>query len=279
MGFKKGQTGNPSGRPKKSNEEKALTIACKEKTLDAFNILVSLLDSKNESLRFRAAATILERGFGKPRTINGKNMIDYLKIINSLQEKIKEKDSQIKNILTSTYRELKALESLDTDELLQAYDGIQKKILSFETKFPVLIDGDEYEDIDSIVEDYKTFIARYHVIENCGQEELNKFKKESEYFDNSVRIVFDDNKPMFCALDIFTICNTNSYSIGLPKSAVKLKYSYKDKPPKELYFINKVDTLNLIKTLGAAPTPFMMELSNETVFPVAFLRPSLIVKQ
>lgn len=61
--FKKGQTGNPKGRPKISSDVKAaFAAACP----DAVATLVELLDSKNETVRLRAADIIVNRHLGPP---------------------------------------------------------------------------------------------------------------------------------------------------------------------------------------------------------------------
>ena len=67
MAFEKGKSGNPSGRPKQTQQELDLIKACREKTPKALDKLEALLDSCNENVALRAAAIIIERGYGKPR--------------------------------------------------------------------------------------------------------------------------------------------------------------------------------------------------------------------
>ena len=67
MTFKKGQSGNPSGRPKRTMEEKELIEACKAKAPAAVRRLAKLMNSDNESVALRASIAILERAYGKPR--------------------------------------------------------------------------------------------------------------------------------------------------------------------------------------------------------------------
>lgn len=65
--FKKGQTGNPNGRPKKTPQEFELVAACKAKAPEALAVLMEIMSNgENEKNRMIAAQAIIERGFGKP---------------------------------------------------------------------------------------------------------------------------------------------------------------------------------------------------------------------
>jgi hypothetical protein len=65
--FAKGQTGNPSGRPKLTPEEHDLIAACKAKTPDALAVIEGLmLESQSDKVRLSAALSIIERAWGKP---------------------------------------------------------------------------------------------------------------------------------------------------------------------------------------------------------------------
>jgi len=64
MPFKKGQSGNPGGRPK---ELKGLQQLARDHADQALMALVRVaLKGKSESARVAAAVAILDRGFGKP---------------------------------------------------------------------------------------------------------------------------------------------------------------------------------------------------------------------
>ena len=65
--FAKGQSGNPTGRPKENPEAKEILRAA---TPEAAQALVDLLHSKREPIRLEAAKEILNRTQGKPETMN-----------------------------------------------------------------------------------------------------------------------------------------------------------------------------------------------------------------
>lgn len=62
--FKPGQSGNPSGRPKKRRDIEALAQEQDEK---AMKVMARLLNSTDERVALAAAQAILDRGHGKPR--------------------------------------------------------------------------------------------------------------------------------------------------------------------------------------------------------------------
>lgn len=80
MGFKKGQSGNPGGRPKKSPELEEVEALCKEASPAAVLRLTQWMKSDDAAASVRAALGILERAYGKPRqtvetTITDKRMV------------------------------------------------------------------------------------------------------------------------------------------------------------------------------------------------------------
>ena len=63
MPFKKGQSGNPGGRPKEVSEVKDLA---RTHGADAIERLVELIASDNERTAVAACEAILNRGYGRP---------------------------------------------------------------------------------------------------------------------------------------------------------------------------------------------------------------------
>lgn len=64
--FLPGRSGNPGGRPKKTEEEFALVKACQNKSPTALAVIEKLMyDADKDSVRLSAATFIIERGFGK----------------------------------------------------------------------------------------------------------------------------------------------------------------------------------------------------------------------
>ena len=64
--FAKGVSGNPGGRPPKTEEQRTLEAMCREKSADALNVLLRIMSGgENERNRITAALAIIERGHGK----------------------------------------------------------------------------------------------------------------------------------------------------------------------------------------------------------------------
>ena len=64
--FAKGVSGNPGGRPKRTEDEAALAEACRAKTPEALAVVESLMHgSDNDRVRLAAAQFIIERGWGR----------------------------------------------------------------------------------------------------------------------------------------------------------------------------------------------------------------------
>jgi hypothetical protein len=65
--FAKGQSGNPGGRPARTQEELDLIQACKAKTPRALEVLDKIMENgEKDRDRLTAALAIIERGYGKP---------------------------------------------------------------------------------------------------------------------------------------------------------------------------------------------------------------------
>lgn len=77
--FRKGQSGNPRGRPKKTEEERDLVAACKAKVPAALAVIERIMKSgQNERNQLSAAMAIIERAYGKAvetRNVNVKRTI------------------------------------------------------------------------------------------------------------------------------------------------------------------------------------------------------------
>ncbi len=80
MPFKKGQSGNPGGRPKEVAEVKA---AARSHGLAAIDKLVELMNGDDKRIAVAAAQALLDRGYGKPSqsmemTVTEKTHEEYL---------------------------------------------------------------------------------------------------------------------------------------------------------------------------------------------------------
>lgn len=64
--FAKGQSGNPGGRAKKTDEERSLEQLCRDKTPDALKTILDIMTSgQQEKNQLSAAQYIIDRGWGK----------------------------------------------------------------------------------------------------------------------------------------------------------------------------------------------------------------------
>ena len=73
--FKKGVSGNPSGRPKKSKAQYDLEAACKQSTPEALDVILKIMRRNDmPKLQLDAAKYVVDRGYGKPRQeVTGKD--------------------------------------------------------------------------------------------------------------------------------------------------------------------------------------------------------------
>ena len=74
LGFKKGQSGNPGGRPK------GIASKAREHGDKALDVLAKALDDDDTKVRITAAKELLDRGYGKPLTMTAdvSNRLDDL---------------------------------------------------------------------------------------------------------------------------------------------------------------------------------------------------------
>lgn len=64
--FKPGESGNPGGRPKKTEEQRTLEAMCRERTTEALaTVLTIMAEGENERNKLSAAQFVIERGWGK----------------------------------------------------------------------------------------------------------------------------------------------------------------------------------------------------------------------
>ncbi len=100
-GFKKGQSGNPSGRPKDVHK---LASVARSYAPNAIDTIVEIMNDPNEhgQVRLTAASILLDRGFGKSLSqkdisVNvgvGDSYLDALREVNS-RPKIKLVDGEV----------------------------------------------------------------------------------------------------------------------------------------------------------------------------------------
>ena len=77
MGFKKGESGNPGGRPKMTLEDgRTLTDLAREHTPTAVKTLVEVMEAagSSDAARVSAATALLDRGWGRPKQDLGVEM-------------------------------------------------------------------------------------------------------------------------------------------------------------------------------------------------------------
>lgn len=66
--FKPGKSGNPNGRPKKSDEQKRLEELCRDMTARALDVIVEIMENgDNQRNKLSAAQYVIDRGWGKAK--------------------------------------------------------------------------------------------------------------------------------------------------------------------------------------------------------------------
>jgi hypothetical protein len=70
MPFVKGQSGNPGGRRKATKDDLDLAKACRQRTPAALAVIERLMTkADSDTVRLRAAVTIIERGYGAAQVL------------------------------------------------------------------------------------------------------------------------------------------------------------------------------------------------------------------
>jgi len=118
--WKKGVSGNPSGRPKRTDEETNLIEACRQKTLEALAVIESLMrECSNPRVSLQAAQYIIERGHGKAS--------ERIELLDAREQgpqpgaEMTEQEAYLKLIKYKTYEEISAA-VLDTEQTVEEGD-------------------------------------------------------------------------------------------------------------------------------------------------------------
>jgi hypothetical protein len=79
MPFKRGVSGNPGGRPKRTEQVIEIEAMAVQYAPQAMQALVKIaLSGKSDSARVAATTAILDRTFGRPRAVNGNSNAQYV---------------------------------------------------------------------------------------------------------------------------------------------------------------------------------------------------------
>jgi len=105
--FKKGESGNPGGRPRLPAEVKE---AFQAKAPQALAVLVRCLESSDDRIAMMAAQAILDRGYGKPHQTHQFDMEERIKLIAVVPRKASSTEEWLKLV-----GEQKVIEHQPTD--------------------------------------------------------------------------------------------------------------------------------------------------------------------
>lgn len=99
--FKKGQSGNPGGRPK------GIAALAREHAEKAIDVLVTGLEDRNPNVRIAAARELLDRGYGKPLAMKA-----------DVTDKLEDLPDELINEAIEVLRK-----SIDDDEAAHKHEG------------------------------------------------------------------------------------------------------------------------------------------------------------
>ena len=78
MPFKKGKSGNPTGRKPHSDSERRVQLLARQHTERAIHKLAACIDDEDGRIACMAASAILDRGWGKPtQHVEGKLDVNH----------------------------------------------------------------------------------------------------------------------------------------------------------------------------------------------------------